>query len=70
MDYVGLKSIIDDDNIIKTQMYHNTRVVFPEAMKRLREKKLDKTIYDCHEKRNLFLEFVWVCNFYLAKVMK
>ena len=54
LDYVGLKSIItDDDKIIK-----NSKCIiipgvgaFPEAMKRLREKKLDKTIYDCHEKK-------------------
>ena len=58
LDYVGLKSIItDDDKIIK-----NSRSViipgvgaFPEAMKRLREKKLDKTIYDCHEKKKSIL---------------
>ena len=58
LDYVGLKSIItDDDKIIK-----NSKCIiipgvgaFPEAMKRLREKKLDKTIYDCHEKKKSIL---------------
>ncbi len=53
LNYVGLKSIITDDPdvIEKTKCIIIPGVgAYPEAMKRLKEKKLDKIIYNFHKK--------------------
>jgi len=53
LDFVGLKSIITDDfeEINKSKSLIIPGVgAFPEAMRRLKDKGLDKAIYDCNEK--------------------
>lgn len=58
LNYVGLESVITDD----TEVIKNSRSLiipgvgaYPEAMKRLKNKKLDHVIYDCNEKGKIII---------------
>jgi len=58
LNYVGLKSVVTDNaEIIKNSKSLIIPGVgaFPEAMKRLKEKKLDNAIYDCNEKGKIII---------------
>ena len=58
LNYVGLKSVVTDDfEVIKNSKSLIIPGVgaFPEAMKRLKEKKLDSAIYDCNEKGKIIV---------------
>lgn len=58
LNYVGLKSVVTDD----FEEIKNSKSIiipgvgaFPEAMKRIKEKKLDNAIYDCNQKGKIIV---------------
>jgi imidazole glycerol-phosphate synthase subunit HisH len=58
LNFVGLKSVITDD----AEIINKTKCIiipgvgaYPEAMKRLKDKGLDKIIYDFHEKKRVII---------------
>jgi len=58
LNFVGLKSVITDD----AEIINKTKCIiipgvgaYPEAMKRLKDKGLDKIIYDFHEKKGVII---------------
>jgi len=58
LNFVGLKSIITDD----AEIINKSKSIiipgvgaYPEAMKRLKEKKLDKIIYNFYEKDKIII---------------
>ena len=58
LNFVGIKSIITDDiEIIKNSKSIVIPGVgaYPEAMKRIKEKKFDKIIYEFNEKKKLII---------------